>query len=254
MNRPRVIPTLLIQDCSLVKTKRFKEPRYLGDPVNAIRIFNEKCVDELCVLDINASRKGNSPDYELLNKMASEAFMPLSYGGGIKDLDQIKKLFRIGYEKVIINTSAVRNPKLISEASDYFGSQSIVCAIDYKNGLFRNHCYINDGNQKVDFDPVEIGKKMVAAGAGEILLYSMDRDGMRIGYELKMIKELSDRVTAPVIACGGARDIKDFRLALDAGADAVAAGSMFVYFGNRQAVLINYPEEKEFYENGIYSK
>ena len=253
MNRPRIIPTLLIQDGALVKTQRFAKPKYLGDPLNAIRIFNEKCVDELCILDIIASKEEKEPDFDLLEKMASEAFMPLSYGGGIKNFEQVKRLFRIGYEKVVINTSAYNNIDLIKQASEYFGSQSIVCSIDYKKSLFGYNCYIGDGKKKVNATPVECAKRYTQAGAGEILLYSIDKDGMRTGYDTNMITKVSEEVSVPVIACGGAKTIKDIKNALDAGADAVAAGSLFVFFGEKQAVLINYPTEEEFIEHGIYS-
>lgn len=253
MKRPRIIPTLLIQDGNLVKTRMFSSPRYLGDPINAIRIFNEKCVDEICILDITASKMNRYPDYDLLKKMASEAFMPLSYGGGVRSIDQIKKLFRLGYEKVVINTAAVKDVQLIREASEYFGSQSIVCSIDYKRNLIDYKCYTNDGSQKEKYKPVELSRILAEAGAGELLLYSMDKDGTRTGYDLKMVREISRSVSIPVIACGGAGNIDDLKLALDAGADAVAAGSMFVFFGKKQAVLINYPDEKELIDSGIYS-
>ncbi len=254
MIRPRVIPTLLLNDGNLVKTKKFANPQYLGDPINAIRIFNEKGVDELCVLDITASKDGKQPDFQLLENMASEAFMPLSYGGGIKSVDQIKKLFRSGFEKVVINTEAINNIQLVTDAANYFGSQSIVCAIDYKKALFGINCFIVDGKKKVKISPREAAIKYEQAGAGELLLYSMERDGMRTGYDIDMIQTVSSAVQIPVIACGGAKDITDLKNALDSGADAVAAGSLFVFFGERQAVLINYPEEKEFIDNGIYIK
>ena len=254
MIRPRVIPTLLLSDGDLVKTKKFSNPRYLGDPINAIRIFNEKGVDELCVLDINASKSGREPDFSLLKKMAEESFMPLSYGGGVKSIEQIKKLFRIGFEKVVINTAAYDNLELIKEASNYFGSQSVVCSIDYKKTLFGINCVINDGTKKVKANPVEVAKRYEKAGAGELLLYSIDKDGMRTGYDLDTVRNVSEAVSVPVIACGGANNAVDLKRALDSGADAVAAGSMFVFFGERQAVLINYPEEKELVENGVYIK
>ncbi len=254
MIRPRVIPTLLIDNGNLVKTKKFANPQYLGDPINAIRIFNEKGVDELCVLDITASKEGKDPDFDLLEKMATESFMPLSYGGGIKSVDQIKKLFRIGFEKVVLNTAAYDNIDLVSEAANYFGSQSVVCSVDYKKTLFGTSCFVNDGNKKVKVSPVELARKYAEVGAGELLLYSIDRDGMRIGYDLEMIKDVAMELSIPVIACGGAKMISDLKMALDAGADAVAAGSLFVFFGERQAVLINYPEEKEFIDNEIYRK
>lgn len=254
MIRPRIIPTLLISHGDLVKTKKFTNPQYLGDPINAIRIFNEKDVDELCILDINASKEKTDPDFDLLEKMASEAFMPLSYGGGIKSVDQIKRLFRIGFEKAVLNTSAMFSPELVRDASSYFGSQSIVCAIDYKKSLFGTNCYIEDGNKRMRRSPLETAIGHELAGAGELLLYAMDRDGMRIGYDYDIIKQISDTVQIPIIACGGAKNISDLKKALEAGADAVAAGSLFVFFGERQAVLINYPEEKELIENGIYIK
>ena len=254
MIRPRIIPTLLISHGNLVKTKKFTNPQYLGDPINAIRIFNEKGVDELCILDINASKEKKDPDFELLEKMASEAFMPLSYGGGIKSVDQIKSLFRIGYEKVVINTSAIDNLELVRDASSYFGSQSIVCAVDYKKNIFGTNCYTEDGSKRTRRSPLETVKGYELAGAGELLLYAMDRDGMRIGYDYDMITQVTDAVQIPVIACGGAKNISDLKKALEAGANAVAAGSLFVFFGERQAVLINYPEEKELIDNGIYIK
>ena len=252
MERPRIIPTLLIQDGNLVKTIKFKNPRYLGDPINAIKIFNEKGVDEICILDITVSKEGKEPDYDLLEKMASEAFMPLSYGGGVNSVEQIKHIFRMGFEKIVINTAAANNIELISQASDYFGSQSIVGAIDYKNGLFGSSCYINDGEKKIKRKPLEYALELEKAGVGELLLYSMDNDGMRSGYDIKTIENISNSVGVPVIACGGAKNINDFKQALLNGADAVAAGSMFVFFGEKQAVLINYPEESEMYKSGIY--
>lgn len=250
--RPRIIPTLLIRNGDLVKTKKFDKPRYLGDPINAIRIFNEKSVDELCVLDIVASKEHRKPDYDLLKNMASEAFMPLSYGGGITDIEDIKRIFRIGYEKVVVNTATIGNNSLIREASKYFGSQSIVVAIDYARSLFGPFCRINDGTQKTHIAPSQQALNATEAGAGEILLYSIDNDGMRCGYDLEMISEISHRINVPVIACGGAKNMSDISKALDAGASAVAAGSMFVFWGDRQAVLINYPSEEELINYGIY--
>lgn len=254
MKRPRIIPTLLIQDGNLVKTIRFNKARYLGDPLNAIRIFNEKYVDELCILDISASKERMEPNYELLKKMASEAFMPLSYGGGVHSLEQIKKIFRSGFEKIVINTSFANSPELIRQAAEYFGSQSIVGAIDYKRGLFGSRCYINGGLKKIKYTPLERAIAFEKAGVGEIILYSIDNDGMRCGYDLSTIECVSKSVNVPVIACGGAKELFDIKGALLRGAAAAAAGSMFVYFGEKQAVLINYPNENEMYKNGIYEK
>ncbi len=254
ISRPRIIPTLLIDEGNLVKTKRFRNPNYLGDPINAIKIFNEKGVDELCVLDISASKKGRAPGMDLLRNMATEAFMPLSYGGGITTFEQIKEIFYMGFEKVVLNTSLVQDFDLFERAAAYFGSQSIVASIDYKKGLGKETCYIMDGTQKSRFTPVELAVKAEKLGAGEILLYSIDRDGMKKGYDLKMISEIARHVQIPVIACGGAAGLKDLKSALDAGAHAVAAGSLFVYFGSRDAVLINFPEERELIQSNIFEE
>lgn len=253
MNRPRIIPTLLIQNGDLVKTKQFSNPRYLGDPINAIRIFNEKGVDELCILDITASKDKKEPDYELIENMASEAFMPLSYGGGVDSIEKVKKIIRSGFEKVVINTAAYENLGLVRETAGYFGSQSIVCSIDYRKTLFGYNCFTLDGTKRQKQSPLALAKEYTAAGAGEIILYSIDRDGMLAGFDTDVIAQVSDITEIPVIACGGARNLEDIRSALDAGASAVAAGSLFVFWGKKQAVLINYPEEKEFIENGIYT-
>lgn len=250
--RPRVIPTLLIDEGDLVKTKGFRNPNYLGDPINAIKIFNEKGVDELCILDITASRNRCVPDMNLLKKMATEAFMPLSYGGGINSIDQVKEIFYIGFEKIIINTALVNNPGLVQEVVSYFGTQSIVASIDYKRKWGRDWCYVMDGTQRTEYSPLDLATKAEQMGVGEILLYNIERDGMRRGYDLKTIFAITKKIDIPLIACGGARNIEDFRRALDAGAHAVAAGSIFVYFGKKNAVLINYPEESELTEKGIY--
>lgn len=251
--RPRIIPCLTMIDRGLVKTTQFKKPRYLGDPVNSVKIFNGKGVDELCILDIRATANGKSPDFEYLKDIASEAFMPLSYGGGITKLSEIEKLFYIGYEKVIINTALIEGPELIKEAAQFAGNQSIVASIDVKTDLFgRRHVYTRSGEMKAKYSPIELAKFAESLGAGEILLNSISNDGMMKGYDLDLIKEISNAVEIPVVACGGAKDATDLKLALDAGAHGVAAGSMFVYYGKQKAVLINMPEEKELIKIGIY--
>ena len=254
-NRPRIIPCLLIKDEGIVKTVKFSKPNYLGDVINAVKIFNEKEVDELCLLDITASKQNKGPDYSLLKKIASEAFMPLSYGGGISNIEQAKKIYHIGYEKIIINTSFVKTPKLIEEIAKYAGSQSVVVSIDAKRNLFGNYfCYILDGKNRTEYSPQDLAMQAEKLGAGEILLNSIDRDGTMTGYDLKLIKSVSDKVNIPVVACGGASSIDDLRTALYTGhAHAVAAGSMFVYFGKKKAVLINVPSEKELIKGGIYN-
>lgn len=252
--RPRLIPCLSLKERGLVKTTKFSNPRYLGDPINAVKIFNGKGVDELCILDITATSENRGPDFEYLRDIASEAFMPLSYGGGITNLSQIEKLFFIGYEKIIINTAFILKPELIKEAADFVGSQSVVVSIDVKSELLGKHsCYINDGKTKVNSDPVILAKKAEELGAGEILLNSIDRDGTMQGYDIKLIKDVVDVVSIPVIAYGGAKDIYDFKEVLqDGGAHAAAAGSLFVYFGPQKAVLITAPEEKELIAIGVY--
>lgn len=254
--RPRLIPCLLLKEQGLVKTTKFSNPRYLGDPINAVKIFNGKGVDELCILDITATSENRSPDFDYLKDVASEAFMPLSYGGGITNMEQIKKLFFIGYEKVIINTAFAQNPQFIREAADFAGSQSVVVSIDVKIELFgKRNCYINDGKTKISMDPVTLAKTAEELGAGEILLNSINRDGMMQGYDIKLVKDVVGAVSIPVIACGGAKDIYDFKKVLhEGGAHAAAAGSLFVYYGEQKAVLITAPEEKDLIEIGVYQQ
>lgn len=253
-NRPRLIPCLSIKDQGLVKTIKFSNPRYLGDPINAVKIFNGKGVDELCILDITATSENRGPDFNYLKDLASEAFMPLSYGGGISSLEQIKNLFFIGYEKVIINTAFFKQPQLIREAAEYAGSQSIVVSIDVKTELFgKRNCYINDGKTKVPLDPVAMAIKAEELGAGEILLNSINRDGTMQGYDIKLVKDVTNACSIPVIACGGAKDIHDLKKVLEeGGAHAAAAGSMFVYYGEHKAVLITAPDEKDLISLGVY--
>jgi len=243
----RVMPCLLLRGSGLVKTVRFKDPTYLGDPRNTIKIFNEKEVDELVLLDITATENKREPNYDLLHELTSECFMPLAYGGGITDLKQIEKILKLGVEKVAINTSAVENPALITRAANFFGSQSIVVSIDVKRKLFSKYeVYIRNGKQKTGLDPVVLSRQMESAGAGEILLNSIDRDGTMQGYDLEILRQVTDAVKIPVIACGGAGSIKDFALAVkQGGASAVAAGSIFVFHGRHRAVLISFPKRKE---------
>ena len=252
-NRPRIIPTLLIDDRDLIKTIKFGERTYLGDPVNAVKIFNRKGIDELSILDIGAARNGREPDFELLRDIASEAFMPLSYGGGIKTLDQIHDLLAIGYEKVVINTGLIKDSELITLAAERFGSQSIVASIDAKREGESYKCYIVDGTERVDTNPVELAIKAEKFGAGEIIINSIDRDGLMSGYDIELVKSVADAVKIPVIAIGGAGGIKDLKEVIQKGhAHAAAGGSMFVYYGRLKAVLITAPTEEELTSAGIY--
>ncbi len=254
-NRPRIIPVLLIDDRDLIKTINFKKPTYLGDPVNALKIFNRKGIDEMAVLDISASKRGVEPDFELLTDMASEAFMPLSYGGGIKTLDQVRKLLAIGYEKVVLNTSLVEDEQLVKDAVALAGSQSVVASIDAKLVKGQYKCVICDGTKVIDMTPVELAKHAEELGVGEIFLNSIDRDGMMTGYDTKLINEVVEAVSIPVTACGGAGGISDLKDALQNGhAHAAAGGSMFVFYGRLKAVLITAPTEEELTEAGIYTE
>ena len=253
--RPRIIPVLLYDDRDLIKTINFKDRTYLGDPVNAVKIFNRKGIDELSVLDIGATKNHREPDFELLKDIASEAFMPLSCGGGITNLEQVHELLAIGYEKVVINSELVRNPKLITESAEAFGSQSIVASIDAKIIKGQYHCVINDGQEVTDKVPVELAREAERLGAGEIIINSVDRDGMMQGYDIELIKSVADAVKIPVTAIGGAGGIADLKNVLDEGhAHAAAGGSMFVYYGRLKAVLITAPNEKELKEARIYKE
>lgn len=250
----RVLPCLLLKDKGLVKTVQFKDPRYIGDPINAVWIFNQKMVDELIFLDITASRMPREPPLELISKLSDECYMPLTYGGGIRSIGEIKRLLNAGVEKVAINTQAVENPSLIKDASDTFGSQSIVASIDAKrrwNGSYE--AYIYSGTRPAGIDPVTLAVRMESLGAGEIFINSIDRDGTMQGYDIELIKRVSNAVSIPVIACGGAGKLEDFARAVTEGrASAVAAGSFFVYHGRRRAVLINFPTENELESIAIH--
>lgn len=251
--RPRIIPVLLIDDRDLIKTIKFKERTYLGDPVNAVRIFNRKGIDELSILDIGAAEQNREPDYELLRDIASEAFMPLSYGGGVRDIDQVRRLLAIGFEKVVINTALVENPQLIEEAVALAGSQSVVASIDAKQISGKHRCVIKDGKKIVDMSPTELARQAEKLGVGEILLNSVDRDGMMTGYDIELVRKVADTVSIPVTACGGAGGVSDIKQVLQEGkAHAAAAGSMFVYYGRWKAVLITAPNEAELKQAGIY--
>lgn len=253
MNRYRIIPVLLNSTSGLVKTTRFKNPKYVGDPINAIKIFNEKEVDELIILDIDSTKNKTEPNIDFIKKIATECFMPLCYGGGITKLEQIESILFNGVEKVSLNTSAYYNPKLIKEAANKFGNQSIVVSIDVKkNWMNKPLVFTAKGTKNTRLNPVEYAKEMESNGAGELLINSIDKDGTYTGYDLELIEKISQSVTIPIISCGGAKSITDFSQAINSGASAVAAGSMFVFFGDLKSVLINYPTTEEL--NYLYSK
>jgi len=244
--RVRVIPVLLIYKNGLTKTIKFKQHKYVGDPINAVKIFNEKEVDEIVVLDISATNENRGPDIKLISDIASEAFMPLAYGGGIRTLEEIKALINCGVEKIVLNTSAVVNPVLLKDASEWIGSQSLVVSIDVKKNIFGKYkVYSHNGRRNTGIDPVVFAIKMAKSGVGEIYLNSIDLDGTFGGYDLELIKAVSSAVSIPVVALGGARGIDDFSNAIQSGASAVAAGSLFIFQMPHRAVLISYPSEDE---------
>ncbi|MFC1749420.1 AglZ/HisF2 family acetamidino modification protein [Pseudomonadota bacterium] len=243
MRRTRVIPTLLLQGKGLVKTKQFSNAKYIGDPLNAVKIFNEKGVDELAVLDIGATERG-SIDVGYLREFAEEAFVPVCYGGGINSMSQAEEIFKAGVEKVSINTVAIEQPELIKEMASVFGSQSVVVSVDVKKTLFGKYVVFNTSGKgkKTKWEPSDYAQYVESLGAGEIILNSVDLDGTGKGYDTQLIQSVSGAISVPLIACGGAGNINDFKHAVDAGASAVGAGRMFVFQGKHDAVLISYPD------------
>lgn len=252
--RPRIIPVMLLDDRDLVKTRQFKDSVYLGDPVNAVKIFNLKSIDEMAILDISATRRGVEPDYQELEDIASQAFMPLSYGGGIKTVIQAKKILALGYEKIVLNTEVVKNPELVKKCVELAGSQSVVASIDVKKTDNGYRCVISDGSEISEYEPWLLAQKAEELGCGEIFLNSIDLDGMMEGYNIELVRKVADAVNIPVTACGGASGVSDLKEVLQNGhAHAAAGGSMFVFYGKLKAVLITAPSEKELVKVGIYS-
>lgn len=244
MNRIRIIPVLLLQKGGLYKTVQFQRPAYIGDPVNAVKIFNEKEADELILLDFTASKEKRKIDLKKINQIAGEAFMPMAFGGGIQSLEDAQKVFDAGFEKIVLNSILFTNLSLIEKVASVFGAQSVVASVDVKKILFGKYkVYSNSGTISTDYDPVVWIKKLEEQGVGEILLNSIDKDGTWEGYDLALIKRVSHSINIPLIACGGAAGMNDFRSAIDAGASAVAAGSVFVYQKKGMGVLITFPSK-----------
>lgn len=242
----RVIPALLLQNRGLVKTRKFKDPKYVGDPLNAIRIFNEKEVDELIVLDIQASQKGDSPDLALIGEIAGECFMPLCYGGGIKTLDMAARIFDCGVEKVCLQSAVFNNPDLITQIANRFGSQAVVLSVDVKRDWLGRARLYNARRRATESTPwAEFLTAGVRAGAGEVILNSVDHDGQLDGYDVELIREAASAIKVPLIALGGAGKLDDFKAGISAGASALAAGTMFVFHGPHRAVLITYPRYED---------
>lgn len=246
--RIRMIPVLLIDDQSLYKTQKFTDPKYVGDPMNALTIFNEKEVDELVFLDIVASKENKEPDFDFIEVLAGECFMPVSYGGGITSIEHVRRIIALGVEKVVINHRLIQHPEFITELADSFGSQSIVASIDIKKNLWGSYkVYDHTTKKTTSLNPIDFAKQLESLGAGEIFLNVVDRDGMQQGYDLDIIKKVSDSLSIPLICCGGAGSIEDLAAAINTGgASAVSAGSFFVFHGKHRAVLITYPDYNEF--------
>lgn len=247
MLRPRIIPCLQLIDQALVKTVKFKEYSYIGDPINTVRIFNELEVDELCFLDIRATVENRQPNLKILSEIANECFMPLSYGGGVKDAEMAKKILSIGFEKIIINTEALEQPTLITQISEHSGNQSIIGSIDVKKNVLGNYkVYSHDGIKNTNIDPVEWAQNLEALGAGELLVTSMDRDGTWKGFDVELIRMISNAVSIPVIANGGAGTVEHIGKVIHEGnASAVALGSMVVYQAKGMGVLVNFPDKNK---------
>lgn len=243
----RYIPVLLLKDGGLYKTRKFQKETYLGDPINTIKIFNDKMVDELVFLDIAAARRKGMPNMQMLKEIAGECFMPLTYGGGLTSVEQVREVLAIGFEKVVINSAAWTDSSLVPALAQYFGRSTIVGSIDVKrNWMGREKVLIHGGNDAISMGVVEWAQELEKRGVGEILINSIDKDGEMTGYDLDLIRRVSNAVSVPVIAAGGARNVEDLKSAItDAGASASAAGAMFVFQGKHRAVLISYPGSKD---------
>jgi len=251
---PRIIPCLLLQGAGLVKTTKFRNEKYIGDPVNAIKIFNEKGADELIFLDITASIENRRPDFALIAQVAAECFMPVCYGGGIKEIDDAKKIFNCGIEKISLGSAALEKPGFIRELVRIFGSQSIVVCLDVKKNLLGNYeVSTRRASKKTGLEPLEAAKMMQDMGAGEFLINSVDRDGTMAGYDLGLIQRITKNISIPVIACGGAGNLKHIlEVISEAGASSGAAGSLFVFHSKLRGVLINYPDREQI--DGLFKR
>ena len=246
MLQNRIIPALTIEDSALVKTINFKKPRYIGDPLNAVRIFNEKEVDEIMIIDINASKKRKEPDFNLIKNISGECLMPLTYGGGINTIDQAKKIFALGVEKICIQKAAFDNPPFIVELVENFGSQSIVLSVDIKRDLLKRpriYDYIRKSRLKCNW--LEHIKLFTDLGIGELLINSVDKDGLMRGADYEIISILRKNTNLPIISLGGVSSLNDMHLLIKGGASAVAAGSFFTFYGQHKAVLLTYPKYEE---------
>lgn len=246
MKRFRIIPCLLLQWTWLVKTVKFKNPNYIWDPINAVKIFNDKWCDELVFIDIESSKKNTGINFDLLAKIAVQSFMPLGYGWGIKTLEDAKKIFSLWFEKIILNSIIFENPDIIKEISTIYWNQAVSICIDIKKNLLWKYRIYNHINKKnIDTNPINFIKNLEKLWAGEIILQSVDMDWKMEGYDFKLIQDVSNKLEIPVVALWWAGKLSDFKKAIEHWASAVSAGSLFIYYGPHKAVLINYPEENE---------
>ena len=248
MLRPRIIPCLLVRNGGLVKTVQFTNGKYVGDPINAVRIFNEKEVDELIVLDIDASVHNREPNYQLIANLAAECRMPLCYGGGVGTVEQVERIIGLGVEKVAISSAAIQMPELVSDAAVHVGSQSIVVVMDVKrNGVLGEYeIFTHNGSRKTSYSPVEFSKRAEFLGVGEVVINSIDRDGVMQGYDLDLAKEVRQGIELPITVIGGAGNLDHIaELIKEFGIIGAGAGSMFVFKGKYRAVLINYPSRSD---------
>lgn len=245
MLRPRIIPSLLIKDKGLVKTVNFKSSKYVGDPINAVRIFNEKEVDELAVFDIDATVHNCEPDYALIEKLANQSRMPLCYGGGVKTIEQAQRIFGLGIEKIAISSAAIQNIDLVTNIAARVGSQSVIVVLDVKKKLFGGYeLFTHNGHKSTGINPVKFSKELEEAGVGEIIINSIDRDGSMQGYDFNLIDKITEVVNIPLTVLGGAGSLDDIQKVIERyGVIGVAAGSLFVFQGPYKAVLINYPSQ-----------
>ena len=251
MLRPRIIPCLLVHNKGLVKTVKFADPKYVGDPINAVKIFNEKEVDELIVLDIDASIENRDPDFTLIKNLAAECRMPLCYGGGVKSVEHAKKIINLGAEKVALSSVAVENPKLVSEIAEEVGRQSVIVVVDIrKKGLLGKYeVFTHNGTRATGKNPKDFAQEVERLGVGEIVVNSIDNDGVMKGYDMKLIESIRESVNVPMTVLGGAGSLSDIKQIVDRfGVIGVAAGSLFVFKGIYKAVLINYPKRSELEE------
>lgn len=247
MLRPRIIPSLLVHDNGLVKTVNFKNPKYVGDPINAVKIFNEKEVDELAVFDIDATVLGKEPDYVLIKKLANQSRMPLCYGGGVRTVEQAQKIFGLGIEKIALSAAVIENPDLISQIANRVGSQSVIVVMDVKKKLMGGYeIYTHNGKKSTGINPIAFAEKAQKLGAGEIIINAIDQDGVMKGFDMNLIDKISEKISIPITVLGGAGSLQDIKKVMDRhGIIGVAAGSLFVFKGVYKAVLISYPTQKE---------